>query len=191
MKKIEKENRPKAKVPVKISEPISLEGIHSQEREPQPVFLPGSDKIGYAVVGLGHLSLGEILPAIKMSKRSKITALVSGDPKKLKRVGEMYDVPEEAQYSYQNFDEIASNKNVDAVFIVLPNSMHKEFTIRSAKAGKHVLCEKPMAVSSDECREMIAACQDNKVKLMIAYRIQYEPFNTFVKENIKRVHLAK
>lgn len=185
MKEYKMQGTPPAHVPVKTDSPILLEGIHSKEPEPMPINYPEDQQIGYAVIGLGHLTLGEILPALKECKKSKIAALVSGHPEKLKKTGLMYNVPESSQYSYENFDEIANNDDVNAVFIVLPNSMHKEFTIRSAKAGKHVLCEKPMAISSDECREMIEACEAASVKLMIAYRIQYEPFNTYVKNQIK------
>lgn len=191
MNQTEKETNPKATVPENINEPIMLEGIHSPEPEPMPVFIPEAHKTGYAVVGLGHLTLGEILPALKASKRCRIAALVSGDSEKLSRTAAMYGISEDALYSYDNFDDIVNNPQVDAVYIVLPNSMHKEFTIRAAKAGKHVLCEKPMAVSSAECEEMIAVCRKHKVKLMIAYRIQYEPYNTYVKEQIKKGTLGK
>lgn len=180
-----KKNIPQAKVPKGLDKPIVLEGIHSKEGEPQPVDYPDSKKIGYAIVGLGHLALGEIIPALKECKKSKLVALVSGSPEKLKKVGRMYNVPENAQYSYENFDEIVNNDEVDVVYVVLPNSMHKDFTIRSANAKKHVLCEKPMGINAEECRKMIAVCENNRVKLMIAYRIQYEPFNTFIKNQIK------
>lgn len=176
---------PPSVVPDSIDEPIKLEGIESEEWDEMPISYPESKKIGYAVVGLGHLSLEEILPALQQCKKSRIAALVSGHPEKMQKTGLMYGVPADSQYSYENFDEIALNDQVDAIFIVLPNSMHKEFTIRSAQAGKHVLCEKPMAMNSKECKEMISACDEAGVKLMIAYRIQFEPFNTYVKNQIK------
>lgn len=185
MKKKKLTGTPPAKIPKSPDQPILLEGISSKEPEEIPLTYPKDKKIGYAVVGLGHLTLGEILPALTACKKSKIAALVSGNPDKLKKTGTMYGVIESAQYSYEDFDAISENNELDAVFIVFPNSMHKEYTLRSAKAGKHVLCEKPMAISSQECREMIKACKDADVKLMVAYRIQFEPFNTYVKNQIK------
>lgn len=182
---------PPALVPKTLDEPIKLEGIQSEEIEAMPINYPEDKKIGYAIVGLGHLSLGELLPALKECKKSRIAALVSGNPDKMRRTGLLYDVPEGSQYSYENFDEIAQNEEVDAVFIVLPNAMHKEFTLRSARAKKHVLCEKPMAINSEECKEMIKACTKAGVKLMVAYRIQFEPYNTYVKNQIQERKLGK
>jgi predicted dehydrogenase len=104
-------------------------------------------------------------------------ALVSGTPDKLKAVGAQYGIMPEALYSYADFDRIAENPEVKVVYIVLPNGLHHEYVLRAARAGKHVLCEKPMANTSAEAREMVAACRDARVKLMIAYRCQYEPCN--------------
>jgi predicted dehydrogenase len=131
-------------------------------------------KIGYAAVGLGAIS-DIFMKAVANSTTTKITALVSGHPDKAARYAEQYGVPKDSIYNYEDFDRIRDNKGVDATYIGLPNSMHKEFTIRSAQAGKHVLCEKPMAISSLQCREMIGACRKANVKLMIAYRIHYDP----------------
>jgi predicted dehydrogenase len=139
--------------------------------------LPPKDRIGFAVVALGRLTLEEILPAFAACKKAKLTALVSGTPDKAKAVAAQYGVPDSAIYDYKNFDSIKDNPDVQAVYIVLPNSMHRDFTERAARAGKHVLCEKPMATNSADARAMIAACDTAKVKLMIAYRCQYEPFN--------------
>lgn len=134
----------------------------------------GQRKIGYAVIGLGEIAR-HFMPGVRGSAHSQITALVSGDRAKAERLAAEYAVPASSIYSYQDFDRIRDNKAVDAVYVALPNSMHREFTVRSAKAGKHVLCEKPMAASVRECEEMIAACRAAKVKLMIAYRLHYEP----------------
>jgi predicted dehydrogenase len=131
-------------------------------------------KIGYAPVGLGQIS-SIFMRAVANSSTTKITGLVSGHPEKAAHFADMYGVPRSSIYNYEDFDRIRENEDVDATYIGLPNSMHKEFTIRSAQAGKHVLCEKPMAISSAECREMIAACHKGNVKLMIAYRIHYDP----------------
>ena len=133
-------------------------------------------KIGYAVIGLGQIA-GHFLPGALLTNNSRITALVSGHPEKAARIAAQYDVPTGSIYNYENFDEIAHNPAVDAVYVALPNSMHAEYTIRAAKAGKHVLCEKPMATSVADCESMIAACKAANVKLMIAYRCHYEPTN--------------
>lgn len=134
-------------------------------------------RVGYAIVGLGHLTLNEILPAFGQSKHAKPVALVSGDAEKMRKVAQQYGIKPSSCYSYKTYDNLKDNPEVEVIYIVLPNSMHHEYTLRGAKAGKHILCEKPMANSVKECEEMIAACQKADKKLMIAYRIQYEPLN--------------
>jgi predicted dehydrogenase len=138
--------------------------------------------VGYAVVGLGRLSLNQILPAFGKSEYSRVTALVSGDRQKARRIAAQYGVPETSIYSYAEYERLADNKSVKAVYIVLPNGLHEEYVLRGAKAGKHILCEKPMANSSAEARRMIEACVHAKVKLMIAYRQQYEPNNRMLRK---------
>jgi predicted dehydrogenase len=133
-------------------------------------------KIGYAVIGLGRIA-GHFMPGVRNTTNSQITALVSGHRDKAERIAAEYQIPKSSIYSYENFDEIAHNPAVDAVYVALPNSMHAEYTIRAAKAGKHVLCEKPMATSVADCESMIATCKAANVKLMIAYRCHYEPTN--------------
>jgi predicted dehydrogenase len=152
------------------------------EKGSAPSILPKDKRVGYAIVGLGELTLGELMPAFGACKNSKVVALVSGNMEKAKKVAMQYDVPQKNLYTYQNFDDIKNNPEIDAVYIVLPNSMHEEFVVRAAKAGKHVLCEKPMASSSKEAENMINACKKAGKKLMIAYRIQYEPNNRQMKE---------
>lgn len=142
-------------------------------------------KIGYAPVGLGQIS-SIFMRAVANSSTTKITGLVSGHPEKAARFADMYGVPHSSIYNYDNFDRIGENPDIDATYIGLPNSMHKEFTVRSAQAGKHVLCEKPMAISSAECREMIDACRGARVKLMIGYRIHYDPTHLKAIEFIKQ-----
>ena len=117
------------------------------------------------------------MPASLSTTNSRITALVSGHRDKANTIAAQYGVPPGSIYNYENFDEIAHNPAIDAVYVALPNSMHAEFTIRAAKAGKHVLCEKPMSTSVAEAESMIAACKAANVKLMIAYRCHYEPTN--------------
>lgn len=130
---------------------------------------------GYAVVGIGALSQTDILPAFASTKRAKLTALVSGDAKKAGQYATKYGVPESGIYTYDTFDKIAENPAIDAVYIVLPNNLHAEYTIRAHKAGKHVLVEKPMANTVKECESMIAAAKDAKKLLSVAYRLRYEP----------------
>ena len=161
-------------------EQVILPGMKAEtEVKSAPPFapLPPSQRLGFAVVGLGELALGEILPAFAQCKYARLAALVSGDPAKAATVAGQYGVAAEHIYDYKNFDRIAQDPTVDVVYIVLPNSMHLEYTVRAAKAGKHVLCEKPMATSSKDCAEMIAACESAARQLMIAYRMQYEPYN--------------
>jgi len=135
-----------------------------------------SRKIGYAVIGLGRIA-DHFLRGVQASGNSKITALVSGHPDKAAGIAAQYGVPKANIYNYENMDSFRDNPAIDAVYVALPNSMHAEYTIRSAKAGKHVLCEKPMCVSVLEAEAMIAACKAANVKLMIAYRCHFEPTN--------------
>jgi len=145
---------------------------------------PGSDQkpVGYAAIGLGTIS-DIFMRACAKSKTAKITALVTGHPEtKGKHYAGLYGIPESSIYT---FDRIRDDKSVDAVYVGLPNSMHREYTVRGAQAGKHVLCEKPMAISSAECREMIAACRDAHIKLMIGYRVHYEPTHLVARQIVQ------
>jgi len=142
-------------------------------------------RLGWCIVGLGRISMGHFMPGVADSQSGRLTALVSGHREKAEKQAAMYNVPSPSIYSYENFDEIAQDKQIDAVYIALPNSMHAEYTIRAAKAGKHVLCEKPMATSVDDCRKMIDACAKHRVKLMIAYRCQYHPLHLKAMELIR------
>ncbi len=137
---------------------------------------PAARQTGYAIIGLGRIA-DIFMAGVKNSPNSKVTALVSGHRDKALRIAAQSGVPESSIYSYENFDSIASNKAVDAVYVALPNSMHAEYTIRAAKAGKHVFCEKPMAMNVAECEQMIAACKSAGVKLMIGYRCHFEPLH--------------
>ncbi|WP_426167609.1 Gfo/Idh/MocA family protein [Sandarakinorhabdus sp. DWP1-3-1] len=136
---------------------------------------PGS--VGYAVVGLGDYALNQMMPRFARTERSHIAALVSGNPEKLRRVGDAYGVPADARYSYAQFDRIAADRRIDAVYIVLPSGLHADHAVSAFAAGKHVLCEKPMALTSADCERMIAAGQRANRRLMIAYRVHFEPHN--------------
>jgi predicted dehydrogenase len=142
-------------------------------------------KLGYAIVGLGYYGLQTILPQFVNCEHSRVTALVSGDRAKALATATKYGVPERSIYTYADFDRIRDNPDVDIVYVCLPNSMHAEYTIRAAKAGKHVMCEKPMAISVAECEAMIWACKTAGKKLMIGYRCHFEPFN------LEAIRLAK
>lgn len=148
-------------------------------------------KLRYCPVGLGRISLNHFMPGTKLSRYAQITAVTTGHREKGVKAAADYGFPEKNIYSYENFDEIRNNKDIDAVYIGLPNSMHAEYTIRAAKAGKHVLCEKPMATSVKDCEAMVQACKDANVKLFIAYRCQYEPVNLRVIELIRNGSLGK
>lgn len=173
--------------PVDTQKPIELPPFQNQtERQTEtPMPMPPEKRIGFAIVGLGRLSLEQLLPAFAQCKKAKCVALVSGSPDKAKQVAAQYGIAEKNIYDYQVYDRLKDNAEVQVIYIVLPNGMHHEFTLRGAAAGKHILCEKPMANSVKECEEMIAACQKAGRKLMVAYRIQYEPHNRFVREAIK------
>jgi glucose-fructose oxidoreductase len=136
---------------------------------------PDRERIGFAVVGLGKLALGQIIPGFHDARGVRLAALVSGHPEKARQVATKYGVPADAIYSYDDYDRIANDPRIQVVYIVLPNSMHAEYTIRALKAGKHVLCEKPMATSIADCEKMIAAAKTADRRLMIAYRCHYEP----------------
>ena len=147
------------------------------EKNDAPEARPTEQRLGIAVVGLGRLSLQQILPAFGVSKACKVTALVTGDAAKGARVAAQYGVKPKSVLDYAHYDRLADLPDVQAVYVVLPNSMHAEYTVRAARAGKHVLCEKPMATTVGDCQHMIDACAEAKKLLMIAYRMQYEPYN--------------
>ncbi len=132
-------------------------------------------RIGVALVGLGYYSADLLAPALQLTKNCYLAGIVTGTPSKAQRWMRDYGIKEANVYNYQNFDRLADNKDIDVVYVVLPPSMHSEYSIRAAKAGKHVWCEKPMAMTVAECQSMIAACSQNKVKLSIGYRMQHEP----------------
>ena len=138
-------------------------------------------KIRYAVVGLGHLAQVAVLPAFRKAHNSELIAIVSGDAEKRRKVGEKYGL--EQVFSYEDYEKALFC--VDAVYIVLPNHLHREYAVRAANAGVHVLCEKPMAVTERDCEAMIQASNQNGAKLMIAYRLHFE------KGNLEAIRLTK
>lgn len=178
---------------VDTQKPIKLPPFQSptekQSEPPKP--LAPSERVGFAIVGLGRLSVEQLLPAFAKCEKAKPVALVSGSPDKAKQVAAQYGIAEKNIYDYKSFDQLKNDEEVKAIYIVLPNGMHHEFVLRGAATGKDILCEKPMANSSKEAAEMIAACERAKVKLMVAYRIQFEPYNRKVREIIKSGEYGK
>ena len=139
--------------------------------------LPPERRLGWCVVGLGAFALNQVIPAVTRSQTCRLTALVSGNADKADRVATSYGVPDARIYDYRSFDRIADDDTIDVVYIVLPNGLHADYTIRALQAGKHVMCEKPMANTVEQCRAMIDAADQAGRKLMIAYRAHFEPHN--------------
>jgi predicted dehydrogenase len=152
-------------------------GAADKPSTPPPAPTPPAQRVGFAIVGLGRLSLEEILPAFGECGKARPVALVSGTPDKLRAVAKQYGIAESACYDYAGFDRIQDDPAIQAVYIVLPNGMHREYVERAAAAGKHVLCEKPMATSTGDARAMVDACARAGVRLMVAYRCQYQAHN--------------
>jgi predicted dehydrogenase len=148
---------------------------HLSQAQPAPA-QPLGRRPGYAVVGLGGLSLSDILPAFANAQHARLTGLVSGDLAKARDLAAKYGVPERGLYTYDTYDRMADNPDIEIVYIVLPNNMHAEYTIRAHKAGKHVLVEKPMANTVEDCEAMIAAAKAADRKLAVAYRLRFEPY---------------
>lgn len=150
-----------------------------------PLPMAPDQRIGWAIVGLGDFAINQILPTIGDTRMCKLTAVVSGNAEKARTIAQAYGVPSRSVYSYDDFDRIRDNPDVQVVYIILPNALHRDWTIRAARAGKHVFCEKPMAVSVDDCRAMIDACRTARRKLMIAYRAQFEPHILLARQMIQ------
>ena len=117
-------------------------------------------KLGIALAGLGTYAAGQLAPALLQTEHCYLAGIVTGTPAKISIWKEKYNIPDKNIYNYENFDDIKDNPDIDIVYIVLPNSMHAEYTIRAAQAGKHVICEKPMALTVEDCDKMIAACKE-------------------------------
>lgn len=131
--------------------------------------------LGVALVGLGYYSTDLLAPALQLTKHCHLAGIVTGTPEKAKAWKEKYDIKDKNIYNYQNFDQIKDNPDIDIVYVVLPPSMHKEYTVRAARAGKHVFCEKPMALTAKDCEEMIKVCKEENRYLAIGYRCQHDP----------------
>jgi len=138
------------------------------------LYIPDDKVLRVAILGLGSYGT-RVAEAMKDCKRAKLVGVISGTPAKIKTWQSKYNIPEKNCYNYQNFDEIKNNPDIDAVYVITPNALHKEHVIRVAKAGKHAICEKPMAINAKEGQEMVDACKQNNVKLLVGYRMHFEP----------------
>lgn len=138
-------------------------------------------KLGVALLGLGGYSGGQLAPALRQTRFCRLAGVVTGHPEKAERWARDYDLPQENLYSYETFDRIADNPAIDIVYVVTPPALHAQFAIAAARAGKHVICEKPMATSVADCDAIIAACRDAGVKLSIGYRLHFHPLHQEVK----------
>jgi predicted dehydrogenase len=134
-------------------------------------------KLGIALVGLGNYAGGQLAPALQETQHCYLAGIVTGTPSKAESWKKKYNIPDKNIYNYETFDSIKDNNDIDIVYVVLPNSMHAEYVIRAARAGKHVICEKPMAITVEECDSMIAACKESGKMLSVGYRLHFEPYN--------------
>jgi predicted dehydrogenase len=160
------------------AEEAPIDAVSGTEPQVQKQKLPVAEKkLGVALVGLGKYSEGQLGPALKETAYCRLAAVVSGNREKCEKWRVQYNLKDKNLYSYDNFDDIKSNADIDLVYIVLPNAMHAEYAIRAARAGKHVICEKPMATSVEDCGRMISACREAGVRLSIGYRLHFDPFN--------------
>ena len=165
-----------------LSVPLISSGIkYADDKKSNPETMSDKNKkdgkLGIALVGLGNYAGGQLAPALLQTSNCYLAGIVTGTPSKIPVWKEKYNIPEENIYNYETFDSIKDNPDIDIIYVVLPNSMHAEYTIRAAKAGKHVICEKPMALNVEDCDKMIDACKRAGKSLSIGYRLHFEPYN--------------
>jgi len=134
-------------------------------------------KLGVALVGLGRYSETQLAPALQETQNCYLAGIVTGTPEKAEKWKVDYNIPEKNIYNYSNFDDIVNNDAIDIVYVVLPNSMHAEYSIRAMEAGKHVICEKPFAITSEEARLMLETSKKTQRKIAVGYRLHYDPFH--------------
>lgn len=151
--------------------------------------MPGKGRVGYAVVGLGYFAEGVVLPAFRHSKKAKLVAVVSGEERKARRLAGKFGASD--FYTYADFPLCLAHPQVEAVYIATHNAGHTDLTLRAAAASRHVLCEKPMANSVEECQKMIEACRANRVRLMIAYRKYFDPASLALKKLVTSGRLGR
>ncbi|MBZ9751268.1 Gfo/Idh/MocA family oxidoreductase [Deinococcus sp. HMF7604] len=152
---------------------------------------PQAQRVGFALVGIGKLTAEELIPAARISEEAYIAALVTSEEDKGEAFARAFNLTERDVYSYEEFDRLAERDDVEAVYIVLPNSLHREYAVRAAQMGKHVLCEKPLSVNVEDAQAIVDACQEAGVKLMTAYRCQYTPEHWAAREAVQGGALGK
>lgn len=156
---------------------ISAVGNCTGETKKQKTMSAKNGKLGIALVGLGGYAGGQLAPALLQTEHCYLAGIVTGTPSKIPAWKEKYNIPDKNIYSYDNYDSIKDNPDIDIIYVVLPNNMHAEYTIRGFEAGKHVICEKPMAITVEDCDKMIAARKKANKLLSIGYRLHFEPYN--------------
>jgi len=156
--------------------------FYDSEEQPEAIQQTPVKKLGIALVGLGQYSTEQLAPALQETKHCVLAGVVTGTPEKAEKWQKKYNLSPKNIYSYDNLDSIKTNPDIDILYVVLPNAMHAEYTIRGARLGKHIICEKPMAVSVQECEAMIKACKEANRHLSIGYRLHFEPYNQTVVE---------
>jgi glucose-fructose oxidoreductase len=150
---------------------------HAQDQSPStPPKSGAKKKLGVALLGLGRYASGELAPALQMTKNCELVGAISGHPEKLAAWQKQYNLPEKNLYNYHNMDQMRDNPDIDFVYVVTPPALHPVYTIRCANAGKHVLSEKPMATTVDDCQAMIDACKAADRKLSVGYRLHFDPY---------------
>jgi predicted dehydrogenase len=152
-------------------------GVGATLLAPSAFALPPERKLGVALVGLGKYSTGQLAPALQQTKLCRLVGIVTGSPAKAAKWKEQYQLADKDIYNYKTFDRIVDNPDIDVVYVVTPNALHAEFAVRAAQAGKHVMCEKPMATTVADCQRMLAASKKAGKKLSIGYRLHFEPHN--------------
>jgi len=165
-----------------LSVPLISSGIKcANDKKTDPQLMMDKNKkdgkLGIALLGLGGYAGGQLAPALQSTEHCYLAGIVTGTPSKISTWQSKYSIPDKNVYNYESFDSIKENKDIDIVYVVTPNSLHKDFVIRAAQAGKHVICEKPMALSVEDCDAMIAACKKAGKMLSIGYRLHFEPYN--------------
>ena len=149
------------------------------------------EKLGVALVGLGNYATRQLGPALKHTQFCSLKGIVTGTPSKAEKWAKEYGISTDHIYNYDSFDNLVNDPAIDIVYIVLPNFMHAEYTIRAFEAGKHVICEKPMGMDASECKQMLAAQKKANKKLQIGYRLYYEPNHLLVKNTGSNQELGK
>jgi predicted dehydrogenase len=152
-------------------------GLGASMLVPSAFAFPPERKLGVALVGLGKYSTGQLAPALQQTKLCRLAGIVTGSPEKVAKWQQQYQIPAKNVYDYKTFDRMIDNPDIDIVYVVTPNALHAEYVVRAAQAGKHVMCEKPMATTVEDARRMIAACDKAGKKLSIGYRLHFEPHN--------------